>query len=277
MESSVLAALRTATRGRIYPLAIPLSNDLPASPLHGPLTHYTWFSHEQGRQALAGRGFEDTRIGIMTDRVEMPLHCGTHMDAPAHFCRDGRLLGGVPAAGISPHGTSGGLGVDGVAPIVAPGVLLDVAGARGLDVLESGYRIGPEDLEAALKRARLPAIPPGSAVLVRTGWLGAHGESRRRYYAGEPGLDGAAGAYLEAAGIVAVGADNHALEAFPPADPHDLYPVHQRFLVDSYVPILENVWLDDLARDQVSGFLFMVAPLPFRGATGAPVAPIAVV
>jgi kynurenine formamidase len=276
MESSVLTALRTATRGRVYSLAIPLSNDLPASPMHGPLIYYTWFSHEQGRQALVAGGFEDATIGIMTDRVEMPLHGGTHMDAPAHFCRDGRLLGGVPAGAITPHGASGGLGVDGVPPIIAPGVLLDVAGARGVDVLESGYRIMPEDLETARKRAGLPAIARGSAVLVRTGWLAANGRSRRRYYAGEPGLSGAAGEYLEACGIVAVGADNHALEAFPPADPHDLYPVHQRFLVESYVPILENVWLDDLARDHVHDFLFVVAPLPFRGATGSPVAPIAV-
>lgn len=274
-EAAVLAAVRLPTRGRVYPLAIPLSNDLPAPPMHGPLVHYTWFSHEQGRQVLVERGLPDVGVGIMTDRVELPLHAGTHMDAPNHFCRAGRLLGGVPVADATPHRDGARLGIDGVPPLVVPGLLLDVAGARGVPVLEGDYQIGPADLEQALHWAGLPAIPAGSAVMVRTGWLAASGKSRR-YYANEPGLVGAAGEYLQRCGITAVGCDNHGLEAVPQADPHDLYPVHQRFLIDAYIPILENVWLEELARDRVHRFLFVVAPLPFRGGTGSPVTPLAI-
>ena len=39
--------------------------------------------------------------------------------------------------------------------------------------------------------------------------------------------------------------------------------------------LLEAVWLEDLARDQVYEFLFIASPLKLRGATASPIRPLA--
>ena len=40
---------------------------------------------------------------------------------------------------------------------------------------------------------------------------------------------------------------------------------------------VENLFLEDLARDQVYEFLFVCLPLKIQGATGSPIRPVAVV
>ena len=39
------------------------------------------------------------------------------------------------------------------------------------------------------------------------------------------------------------------------------------------VPMLEILWLEELARDRVDELAFFGAPVRFRGATGAPIHP----
>ena len=40
--------------------------------------------------------------------------------------------------------------------------------------------------------------------------------------------------------------------------------------------MLEAVWLEDLAKDQVYEFLFIASPLKMRGATASPIRPLAI-
>jgi kynurenine formamidase len=47
--------------------------------------------------------------------------------------------------------------------------------------------------------------------------------------------------------------------------------------VERGIHIFECLNLEDLARDGVREFLFVAAPLKIRGATGAPVRPLALV
>ena len=79
-----------------------------------------------------------------------------------------------------------------------------------------------------------------------------------------------------ALGVVAVGADTAALEVIPFESKTEAFPVHQIFLTRNGIHILENIRLDHLAADKVFKFAFVMAPLPMKGATGSPAAPIAV-
>jgi kynurenine formamidase len=54
-------------------------------------------------------------------------------------------------------------------------------------------------------------------------------------------------------------------------------PGHIILLVRHGIYIMENLFLEDLARDQVYEFLFVCLPLKIQGATGSPIRPIAVV
>ena len=53
--------------------------------------------------------------------------------------------------------------------------------------------------------------------------------------------------------------------------------VHVHLLVESGIHIIENLNLEELARDGVLEFLFVATPLKIRGATGSPIRPFALV
>ena len=58
---------------------------------------------------------------------------------------------------------------------------------------------------------------------------------------------------------------------------HALLPVHRVLLVEHGIHIIENLDLERLAAERCYEFLFVCLPLPFTGATGSPVRPVAVV
>lgn len=80
---------------------------------------------------------------------------------------------------------------------------------------------------------------------------------------------------VEDKGVMIIGADNLSLEAFPSELSTDYVPVHTYLLAQKGTPILELVYLEDLARDAVYEFAFVGGALKFRGADAAPMRPIA--
>ena len=78
-------------------------------------------------------------------------------------------------------------------------------------------------------------------------------------------------------GVVAIGADNMALEVLPGINhPDVMMPVHQHCLVEAGVHIIENLILAELAREKISVFCFVLLATKYKGATGCPVRPIAI-
>jgi kynurenine formamidase len=64
-------------------------------------------------------------------------------------------------------------------------------------------------------------------------------------------------------------------EAIPPQEPESFLPVHSYLLAEMGVPIIENVWLEDLAESRVTDFALLAFPLKLLGSTGLPVRPVA--
>ena len=93
---------------------------------------------------------------------------------------------------------------------------------------------------------------------------------------GEPGLGMAAGRWLCEKKIVLVGSDTWATEVVPPEDKDRPFEVHQVLLTRHGIYNLENLDLEELARDKVYEFAFIFAPLRLKGASGSPGNPIAV-
>jgi len=94
---------------------------------------------------------------------------------------------------------------------------------------------------------------------------------------GQVDIDVPAAQWLTAQGVTAIGADNMALEVLPNPDHSKALPVHQHCLAEAGVHIIENLVLDELAADGVTQFCIIVLPPKMRGATGAPVRPVAIV
>jgi kynurenine formamidase len=134
---------------------------------------------------------------------------------------------------------------------------------------EADYEVTPSDLDRV---SRGVDIREGDVVLLRTGWARRFDDAAS-YINGVrgpgPGLEG--GRWLSERKIFAAGSDTVSFEKVPSAD----MPVHVHLLAESGIHIIEVLNLEDLSRDGVREFLFVGAPLKLRGATGAPVRPVA--
>jgi kynurenine formamidase len=73
-----------------------------------------------------------------------------------------------------------------------------------------------------------------------------------------------------------VGADNWSVEVNPNLNPEVSSPVHQIMLVANGIHLVEKLKLDELARERVYEFVFVVLPLKIRGGTGPTIAPVAI-
>ena len=166
------------------------------------------------------------------------------------------------------------LGVENVGPIFTRGVLLDVAALKG-ERLAAGQVITASDLQKAAASARV-TLRPGDAVLIHTGHGSLWMQDNTTYAAGEPGIGMDAAKWLADQKVALVGADNWAIEVVPAENPQRPFEVHQHLLTRNGIYLLENLDLSELARDKVTDFAFIFAPLRLKGATGSPGNPLAV-
>ena len=130
--------------------------------------------------------------------------------------------------------------------IFTRGVLIDVAGAKGVEMLGDTYEITVADLQDALKRQNV-TLQPGDAILINTGWSRLWGKDNARYVKSCPGIGTAAAEWLAKQDPILVGADNWPVEVAPNPDPQLSLPVHQIFLAVNGIHILENLKLEELA------------------------------
>jgi kynurenine formamidase len=200
---------------------------------------------------------------------------GTQFDMFSHQGIDGLLYNCVPSDEAATRGGFTKLGVEKIGTLFARGILIDVAAAKGVPMLEAGTEITPEDLQAALARQGLE-VRPGDAVLIHTGWGTLWGVDNAKYNASCPGLGARAAEWLAAKDPLLLGSDNFPVEVAPNPDKSISLPVHQIALVVNGVFLLENMKLDELAAKQVHEFAFVVQPLKIKGGTGSTVAPVAI-
>ncbi|GAA2482347.1 cyclase family protein [Streptomyces longisporus] len=274
-DEVVREAAATVRTGRRIPLALPLQQDgvqtgmIPGrvNPLHAMV---------QINQELFGPG----SVACSDDAVTMGLQAATHWDALPHVSHSGRLYNGRPAGTVTAHGGAEFSGIDKARHVVSRGVLLDVARARGVDRLEGGHAVTPEDLEAAEEMAGT-RVRAGDVVLVRTGQIQVClAGDRHAYGYPSPGLSIRTPEWFHARDVAAVANDTLTFEIFPP-EIEDLWlPVHALDLVEMGMLQGQNWNLEELstACGEAGRYTFLLSamPEPFVGATGTPVAPVAI-
>jgi kynurenine formamidase len=264
--------------GPVYDLGVEYFIGMPGWFPAGDPRYTMWMTHTPGGAAVddpLGVGREQNEhVSYSGSAVSMYAHTGTHIDALNHFGLNGHIYNGFSAAAhLGDRGWTR-TGAETIPPIVARGVLIDVAAAKGVERLEYGYRIGREDLRAALERQGT-RLQEGDVVLIRTGQMTLYQDTDA--YVGNAaglGMDGAH--FLVERGAMVVGADNLSLEAFPSEVDGNYIPVHTFLLAQRGVPILELVHLEELSRDGVYEFAFIAGSLKFRGADAAPLRPLAI-
>lgn len=168
------------------------------------------------------------------------------------------------------------LGVEKIPDIMTRGVLIDVAGLKGVDLLPGGYVITAEDLRQALAKENLK-LETGDAVMIRTGWGRQYNEKDKdKYLKSSPGIGIDAGEWLIQQNPMLVGADNCCVEVRPYPGQKVNLPIHAMFLIVNGVYLVENLKLEQLAAARAYETAFIMTPLKIEGGTGSTIDPIAV-
>jgi kynurenine formamidase len=270
--------------GRQYSLAATRFPGMPLFPGHPPFqvqSYRTPHGLRVGGENLWAPARNDVHLGCMTEVVSATAHSGAHIDALAHMTigEDAHWFGGANAAEhLGDFGPTVGDAAS-LPPLFTRGVLLDVAGHRGVDCLPAGSAVDAAEVEA-VAAAQGVEIREWDVVVVRTGYMGLWPDADRMAAHRAPGPDLTAARLLADRGVVAVGSDTETFEVQPapdPGHPANPQPVHTLLLIERGIYIMESLDLEELAADGVHEFLFVALPLKIAGATGSMMDPLAVV
>jgi kynurenine formamidase len=257
---------------RVYDLEQPRFSGMPIHPAHSPGYFYALHRRHRDTYRPDTQGTRSSASGVLT----MMEHSGTHLDALCHQANKLRLFGDIPTDSVeTPRGFTT-LGIETVPPLLRRGVLLDVAGWKGQERLPEKYGISSADLQSCAT-AQGVEVQSGDVLLVRTGFATLwHDEER---YLQAAGVSKSGTLWAADRGVTAVGADNMAWDVPDERDPDSGATLfaHGYLLAQKGIYIIENLNLEELARDRRWSFAFLAAPLKLRGATGSPIRPLALV
>ncbi len=264
--ASVLKAMKMVRTGEVIEMGHVLNADMPffGTRRFDVHTKRTFMNAPSNR-----RGSNEEVVISELGQV------GTQFDGFAHQSHEDSLYNCFKISEIGSRGGFTKLGIEKVGTLMTRGVMIDVAGLKGVDILPDTYEITVDDLQQALKKQNL-TLQPGDAVLVHTGWGKLWAKDNARYVKSCPGIGIAAAEWLAKQDPMLVGADNWPVEVSPNPDKQISLPVHQIMLVVHGIHLLENMKLDELAAKRVHEFAFMMQPLKMQGFSGSTVAPIAI-
>jgi kynurenine formamidase len=273
----VMSALKYAKTGQIYRLTKPYTNHMPLPwgrtyaltipgiPTGGP---YGKQGIVWNDEFLVG---EIAQVGTQFDGLG---HIGLRDKDGVYRWYNGRAFHENSAENA--HGLKHN-GPEHLVPYVTRGILIDVAGLRGVKTMQKGEVITVDDIETCIKKAGIAPIKKGDAVLFNTGWIELWEGEEKVYDAGEPGVGIKAIKYLAEKDVSIVGADTWgALDVVPGEDPDYPFPAHSYLECVNGIGQLQNLDVRELAKDKVYEFLFVFAPVPLQGATGSPVSAFAI-
>jgi kynurenine formamidase len=233
-------------------------------------------SHHVGKGAC--------RFDAVTEYVGIAAHgSNTHLDGLAHYSWDGKNYNGFDVDETTSLGGASKLSVHQASlGIVSRGVLLDICALHGVEWLEPGQAISPDELAAAEARQGV-TVEPGDVLLIHTGHVArtlANGPAPGPGIAPQAGLSAACLPYLRERDIAALGSD--AIQDVQPSgfDTFELLrPVHNVSLVAIGLWLIDNMELTELTRacTAASRWAFFFAMLPWRmtGVTSSATNPIA--
>lgn len=233
----------------------------------------------QRKTTRTGASVAKTGIASTSDSFFISYHgmAHTHMDSLCHFVYDGKIYNGYSADTVGEEGATRNSIINFKNGIVTRGVLMDMARHKGVDWLEPGTPIYPEDLEGWEKKAGVK-VQAGDVMIVRTGrW------ARRDAMGAWPvqqlaGLHMSCAPWMHARDVSILGGDD-AQDVLPSQVEGVSQPIHALCIVAMGMPIFDNLDLELVSREAQKRkrweFLVTASPAAVPGATGSVLNPIA--
>jgi kynurenine formamidase len=273
------AILEHLDGSHVFDLNVEYFIGMPSWSAAGDPPYGIWMTHTpQGsiNDNLTGLGAAThERYSYCGDSIHLYTHCGTHVDTLNHLGHDGMFWNGWTADKDLGSRMWNKGGLEKYPPIVARGILLDVAGMHGVDQLEAGYQITPQDLQDTIAKQGVE-LRKMDVVLVRTGRMRAWPDFDG-YLQRSPGINLPSAKWLcEDAGAMCIAGDTIGLEVMPWDEPDAFLPVHCYMFATAGAQIIEVVDMEEIAAEKQYEFAFLGFPMKLRGATGAPMPSYAV-
>ena len=269
--TSVSELLKMTESMKIYDLEFERFYGMPSFP---PLIPgYIYQIHRQHQTSYEPEE-EGERTGA-SGLVVMSDHSGTHVDALCHQAVGLKIHDGIDVGpkvqtpwGFRVHGA------EKIPPMVKRGILLDIPASKNVQILPEKYQITPADMDGALRMTGTKVLA-NDVVLVRTGYgrFWSDVEKFKNYAS----VSKEATLWFNDKDVFAVGIDNLSWDPPGVRDPKtkSTHFAHINLLVEQGKYIFENVFLEELSSDKCYEFMFLAFPIKLRGATGAPVRPVA--
>lgn len=203
----------------------------------------------------------------------------THMDSLCHLLYQGKMFNGFSQTEITEQGTAKLSIHNAKNGIFTRGVLIDIPALRGVEYLEPGTPIYPEELAAWENRAGVK-VGSGDVVFFRTGrWARRAAKGPWSVQGlGAAGLHASCASWIREHDVAMVGSDA-AMDVMPSGIPGMTHPIHLLTLNSMGVHIFDNCDLEAVSKtcEQLKrwDFLITAAPIPVEGGTGSPLNPIA--
>jgi len=238
-------------------------------------------------RGAAGRGNSNAKsappgdTATVVDTFFIAYHglAHTHMDSLCHFFYKGQMYNGYSRVEFTTeHGAAKNGILNWKSGIMTRAILIDIPRLKGVEYLEPGTRIYPEDLDAWEKKAHVK-VGSGDVVLIRTGrW------ARRDAKGPWPSSEGLAGLYMSCAKWLhsrdaSILGSDAAQDVMPSGVQGISQPIHELVLIAMGMPIFDNCDLEQVAKEAALRnrweFLITAAPAAVPFATGSVLNPIA--
>ena len=264
-----LEAAKLVKTGKTYRLGVETNSKTPA---FGPRS-WALVINQPGQ--AGGVGLGPTKTNYNDDIYMGYVGTGSQIDGLGHIGVDNLYYNCnknsdfVQANGLTK------LGIEKLPAIVTRGIVLDMAGYFGKDMLPEGTAFNRKEIDEQAKKQGIE-IRKGDVVLFYTGWQALVGKDDKRFIGGEPGLGKEGAEYLASKQVVAVGADTWGLEVIPFEKGVGVFEVHQILIPKNGIYILENIDTTELVKDKAWEFMFVLGASRFTGGVQAIINPIAV-
>ena len=266
---SVLKAAQLVKAGKTYSLGITVDGATPAFPPRSLSLTVVQPNQQGGARPMSNRSYND-------DIFTGWLGIGSQLDGLGHLGVEDEYYNCNHAADFSTITGLTKLGIEKVPPLVARGIVLDMAAHYQVSHLEGGQAFTVADVQAVEERQGTP-IQEGDVVLFHTGWTDAKLQSAPDIWVSTiPGAAAAVSDYLAGRNVVAAGADTWGYDAVPAEHPERPYPGHVTLLKEHGIYILETMNTGPLVQDGAYEFLFILGQAKLRGAVQMIINPVAI-
>ena len=267
--SSVLQAASLIRSGQVYSLGITIDSTMPAFAPRSLNLQVVQPGQQEGARPFAGMTYND-------DIFQGWLGIGPQIDGLGHLGEEGEYYNCNRAKDFANITGLTKLGIEKIPPLVARGIVLDMAGHFGVEHMEAGQFFTVDDVKA-VERSQGTPIREGDVVLFHTGWTEAMLEANpAAWVAGEPGQSEEVAQYLASKNIVAAGADTWGLDVVPSQVADRPFQGHIILLKENGIYILETMNTGPLVRDEAFEFLFVLGQAKLKGAVQMIINPIAI-